>query len=164
MVRAVSLSHQVVGSKQPLRRFCGGRLALVFPFPRPHSCGSLRHLVCPFFLSLDSKGKKRLMALMFRSVGSLSATSIRGNPPPSHNVPQRRHPLQRRKYCHYRICSNQLASPHNLYLSVKLFKLITFSKIIRLIGNWLMQPCLVLFQSVANFACARLVGKERRRE
>ena len=25
--------------------FAGGRLASVFPFPRPHSCGSLRH--CP---------------------------------------------------------------------------------------------------------------------
>jgi len=51
VVRAVSLSHQVVGLKQPLRRFVGGRLASVFPFPRPHSCGSLRHWVCPFFLS-----------------------------------------------------------------------------------------------------------------
>ena len=48
VVRAVSQSHQVVGSKQPLRRFAGGRLASVFPFPRPHSCGSLRHWVCPF--------------------------------------------------------------------------------------------------------------------
>ena len=28
MVRAVSLSHQVVGSKQPLRRFCGGKVCL----------------------------------------------------------------------------------------------------------------------------------------
>ena len=25
----------------------GGRLASVFPFPKPHSCGSLRHWVCP---------------------------------------------------------------------------------------------------------------------
>ena len=30
MVRAVSLSHQVVGSKQPLRRFCGGKACLGF--------------------------------------------------------------------------------------------------------------------------------------
>ena len=47
VVRAVSLSHQVVGSKQPLYRFASGRLASVFPFLRPHSCGSLRHWVCP---------------------------------------------------------------------------------------------------------------------
>jgi len=46
-VRAVSLSHQVAGSKQPLRRFYGEKLASVFPFPRPHLCGSLRHWVCP---------------------------------------------------------------------------------------------------------------------
>ena len=49
VVRAVSLSHQIVGSKQPLRRFAGGRLASIFPFPRPHSCGSLRHWVCLLF-------------------------------------------------------------------------------------------------------------------
>jgi len=47
VVRAVSLSHQVVGSKQPLCKFAGGRLASVFPFPRPHSCESLQHWVCP---------------------------------------------------------------------------------------------------------------------
>ena len=28
VVRAVILSHQVVGSKQPLRRFCGGKTCL----------------------------------------------------------------------------------------------------------------------------------------
>jgi hypothetical protein len=50
VVRAVSLSHQAVGSKQPLRRLCGGRLASVFSFPRPHSCGSLWHWVCPTLL------------------------------------------------------------------------------------------------------------------
>ena len=54
VVRAVSLSHQVVGLKQPLRRFAGGRLASVFPFPRSHSCGSLRHWVCPLFLDQRS--------------------------------------------------------------------------------------------------------------
>ena len=47
-INVVSLSHQVVGSKQPLCRFASGRLASVFPFLRPHSCGSLRHWVCPF--------------------------------------------------------------------------------------------------------------------
>ena len=40
VVRAVSLSHQVVGSKQPLRRFAGGRLASVFPFPDPTHVGA----------------------------------------------------------------------------------------------------------------------------
>lgn len=29
-----------------------GRLALVYPIPRPHSCGSLQHWVCPFFIPL----------------------------------------------------------------------------------------------------------------
>ena len=45
--RSRRLSHQVAGSKQPLRRFYGEKLASVFPFPRPHLCGSLRHWVCP---------------------------------------------------------------------------------------------------------------------
>jgi hypothetical protein len=45
-VRAVSLIHQVVGLKQPLRIY-GGRLAF-YPFLKPHSCGSLLHWVCPF--------------------------------------------------------------------------------------------------------------------
>jgi hypothetical protein len=48
VVRAVSPSHQVAGSKQPLR-ICGGRLASVYYFPRPHSHGSLWHVVCLFF-------------------------------------------------------------------------------------------------------------------
>jgi len=34
VVRAVSLSHQVVGSKQPLRRFCGGKACLGFSLPQ----------------------------------------------------------------------------------------------------------------------------------
>jgi hypothetical protein len=42
VVRVLTLSHQVTGLKQPLR-ICGGKLALVYPFPRPHPCGSLRH-------------------------------------------------------------------------------------------------------------------------
>jgi hypothetical protein len=53
MVRAVSLrNHQVVGLKQPLC-ICRGRLALVYLFPKPHSCGSLRHLICPPMFSQD---------------------------------------------------------------------------------------------------------------
>ena len=32
--RAVSLSHQVAGSKQPLRRFCGGKACLSFSLPQ----------------------------------------------------------------------------------------------------------------------------------
>ena len=65
VVRAVSQSHQVVGSKQPLRRFAGGRLASVFPFPRPHSCGSLRHWVCPFFLSMFNSYAIKLWLLFY---------------------------------------------------------------------------------------------------
>ena len=34
VVRAVLLSHQVVGSKQPLRRFCGGNTCLGFFLPQ----------------------------------------------------------------------------------------------------------------------------------
>ena len=34
VVRAVSLSHQVVGSKQPLRRFCGGKACLGLSLPQ----------------------------------------------------------------------------------------------------------------------------------
>ena len=34
VVRAVSLSHQVTGSKQPLRRFCGGKACLGFSLPQ----------------------------------------------------------------------------------------------------------------------------------
>jgi len=40
VVRVVSLSYQVVGSKQPLRRFEGGRLASVFPSPDPIHVGA----------------------------------------------------------------------------------------------------------------------------
>jgi len=47
VVRAVSLSHQVVGSSSLSADFAGERLVSVYPFPRPHSCGSLRHWVCP---------------------------------------------------------------------------------------------------------------------
>jgi len=39
--RAVSLSHQVAGSKQPLRRFCGGEgLPQFFPSPVPTHVGA----------------------------------------------------------------------------------------------------------------------------
>jgi len=30
-------------------QICGGKASSVFPFPRPHSCGSLRHWVCPLY-------------------------------------------------------------------------------------------------------------------
>jgi hypothetical protein len=56
VVRVVSLSHQVVGSKQPLRIY-GDRLASVYLFLRPHSCESLWHWVYPFnniYVYLDS--------------------------------------------------------------------------------------------------------------
>jgi hypothetical protein len=49
VVRDVSLSHQVTGSKQPLH-ICKGRFASVYPFPRPppppRSCESLRVGAC----------------------------------------------------------------------------------------------------------------------
>ena len=34
VVRVVSLSHQVAGSMQPLRRFCGGKACLGFSLPQ----------------------------------------------------------------------------------------------------------------------------------
>ena len=48
VVRAVSLSHQVMSSKQPLLRFCGGRLASVFPFPDPTHVGASGTGSAPF--------------------------------------------------------------------------------------------------------------------
>ena len=53
LVQWWELSHWVIRSwvRSSLSAdFAGGRLASVFPFPRPHSCGSLRHWVCPMFL------------------------------------------------------------------------------------------------------------------
>jgi len=54
VVRTVSLSHQVAGSKQPLRRFCGGKVCLGFSLPQtplmwePSALG----LPCPFFTNV----------------------------------------------------------------------------------------------------------------
>ncbi|PWZ08448.1 hypothetical protein Zm00014a_010154 [Zea mays] len=41
-MRVVSLSHRILGLKQPLC-ICRGRLVLIYPFSRPHSRGSLWH-------------------------------------------------------------------------------------------------------------------------
>jgi hypothetical protein len=60
VVRAVSLNHQVTGSKQPLRN-CGGILGSVYPFPRPHSCGSLWPWVCPYVMILPVAKRKLLI-------------------------------------------------------------------------------------------------------
>jgi len=52
LVQWWELSHWVTRSQvrsSLSADFVGGRLASVFPFPRPHSCGSLWHWVCPFF-------------------------------------------------------------------------------------------------------------------
>jgi hypothetical protein len=50
VVRAVSLSQQVMGLKQPLRRFCGGEgLPRFFPSPDPTHVEDFWHWVCPFF-------------------------------------------------------------------------------------------------------------------
>jgi len=67
VVRAVAQSHQVVGSKQSLRRFCGKRLVSVDPFPRPHSCESLRHYVCRFFTLAVILVSVRLLRVMSKS-------------------------------------------------------------------------------------------------
>ena len=51
LVQWWELSHWVTRSRVRSglsADFTGGRLASVFPFPRPHSCGSLRHWVCPY--------------------------------------------------------------------------------------------------------------------
>lgn len=44
-VRVVSLESSGHGLKA--LRICRERLASVYPFPTHHSCGSLRHWVCP---------------------------------------------------------------------------------------------------------------------
>ena len=65
LVQWWELSHWVTRSRVRSilsADFAGGRLASVFPFPRPHSCGSLWHWVCPF-LALDLK--KELVNLTF---------------------------------------------------------------------------------------------------
>ena len=50
VVRAVSLSHQVVGSKQPLRGFCGGKACLGFSLPQTPLMWEPPALGLPFFL------------------------------------------------------------------------------------------------------------------
>jgi len=50
LVQWWELSHWVTRSRvrsSLSADFAGGRLTSVFPFPRPHSCGSLRHWVYP---------------------------------------------------------------------------------------------------------------------
>jgi hypothetical protein len=49
VVRAVSLSHQVMGSKQPLRRFCGGKACLGFFLPQTPLVWEPPALGLPFF-------------------------------------------------------------------------------------------------------------------
>ena len=50
VVRAVSLSHQVVGSKQPLRRFCGGKACLGLSLPQTPLVWEPPALCLPFFM------------------------------------------------------------------------------------------------------------------
>ena len=53
LVQWWELSHWVTRSRvrsSLSADFTGERLASVFPFPKPHSCGSLQHWVCPFFV------------------------------------------------------------------------------------------------------------------
>ena len=49
VVRAVSLSHQVVGSKQPLRRCCGGKACLGLSLPQTPLMWEPPALGLPFF-------------------------------------------------------------------------------------------------------------------
>ena len=73
------LSHWVTRSRvrsSLSADFAGGRFASVFPFPRPHSCGSLRHWVCPALFSLMF-GKLELQILGMRSLIS-GRTSLGG--------------------------------------------------------------------------------------
>ena len=51
VVRAVSLSHQVTGSKQPLRRFCGGKACLGFSLPQTPLMWEPPALGLPFLLA-----------------------------------------------------------------------------------------------------------------
>ena len=51
VMRAVSLSHQVVGLKQPLRRFCGGKACLGFFLPQTPLMWEHLALGLPFFYS-----------------------------------------------------------------------------------------------------------------
>ena len=50
MVRAVSLSHQVMGSKQPLHRFCGGKACLGISLPQSPLMWEPLALGLPFFV------------------------------------------------------------------------------------------------------------------
>ena len=52
VVRAVSLSHQVVGSKQPLRRFCGGKACLGLSLPQTPLMWEPPALGLPFFFTM----------------------------------------------------------------------------------------------------------------
>jgi len=49
VVRDVSLSNQVVDSKQPLRRFCGEGMSRFIPFPDPTHVGASGTGSTPFF-------------------------------------------------------------------------------------------------------------------
>ena len=49
VVRVVSLSHQVIGSKQPLRRFCGGKACLGLSLPHTPLMWEPPALSLPFY-------------------------------------------------------------------------------------------------------------------
>ena len=61
MVRAVSLSHQVVGSKQPLRRFAGGGLPRFFPSPDPTHVGASGTGSAPFTKEILTEKARHVM-------------------------------------------------------------------------------------------------------
>ena len=58
VVRAVSLSHQVVGSKQPLRRFCWGKACLGLSLPQTPLMWEPPALGLPFFSYVNQTHEK----------------------------------------------------------------------------------------------------------
>ena len=47
------------------------RLVSVFPFPRPHSCGSLRHWVCPFIVQKKFLNPNTKLTFIHKGKGHL---------------------------------------------------------------------------------------------
>ena len=72
VVRAVSLSHQVVGSKQPPRRFCGGKACLGFSLPQTP------RWVCPLFYmhDLDTVSSKIFCETKTMLLGPIAAPEL----------------------------------------------------------------------------------------
>ena len=77
MVRVVSLSHQIVGSKQPLRRFCEGKACLGLSLPQTPLMWEPPALGLPFLCwthtpDTDFDAVLSAAAVMFEIVVALS--------------------------------------------------------------------------------------------